>query len=147
MTTSITNDEDVIDTRELIARIEDLESTKAALEEDVENATTQVEASDATRALNVFAQDEGLELKLLLDFASECETLSDYHYGETLIRESYFPNYIEQLIDECYPMPEGFNSSNWPFNHITIDIAGAAEEAKQDYTCIEFDGVTYYARG
>jgi hypothetical protein len=147
MTTSITNDEDIIDTRELIARIEDLESMKAALEEDVENATTQVEASDATRALNVFAQDEGLELKLLLDFASECETLRDYHYGETLIRETYFTTYIERLIDECYPMPEGFDSGNWPFSHMKFDFEGAAEEAKIDYTCIEFDGVTYYARG
>jgi hypothetical protein len=147
MTNQITSGEDIINTRDLIARIEDLESTKEALEEDVENATTQDEVLEATKALHDFAEDEGAELKLLLKLASDCESLPDYHHGETLIRESYFTDYITQLIDDCYEMPKELATGRWPYNHIEVNYERAAEEAKSDYTCIEFDGVTYYARG
>lgn len=35
-------------------------------------------------------------------------------------------------------------ATEWPLRHIDWDAA--AEELKQDYTSVEFDGVTYWIR-
>lgn len=71
----------------------------------------------------------------------------DWSYGETLLHEEYFTKYIEDLIDDCYEMPKEMHSGNWPWRHMTMDYEAAADEAKQDYFEVDFDGVTYYIRG
>lgn len=118
----IRNTDDVIDSRDVIARIDELESA---------------EALDAY---------ETAELAALKALASEAEVSPDWIYGETLIRESYFTDYIEQLIDECYEMPKEINSGEWPWRHATVDYEAAADEAKADYLECDFDGVTYLIR-
>lgn len=75
------------------------------------------------------------------------ESSPDWSYGETLIREDYFTKYIEELIDDCYEIPKEMNSGEWPWRHMTIDYEAAAEEAKQDYMELNYDGVTYFIRG
>lgn len=118
----IRNTDDVIDSRDVIARIDELESA---------------EALDAY---------ETAELAALKALASEAEVSPDWIYGETLIRESYFTDYIEQLIDECYEMPKEINSGEWPWRDATVDYEAAADEAKADYLECDFDGVTYLIR-
>ena len=86
------------------------------------------------------------ELKALKDLASEAESSPNWTHGESLIRESYFEDYIRELVDDCYPMPEGFSNGEWPWRHMTMDWEAAANEAKQDYTEVDFDGVTYLIR-
>jgi hypothetical protein len=44
-------------------------------------------------------------------------------------------------------MPKEFNEGKWPWNHMSMDWEGAADEAKVDYLTIEADGHTYYIRG
>ena len=123
---TITNQDDIIDSREVIDRIEELEDL-----------------------LNHGLDDSGdiEELKALKALAAEAEPESrDWAYGETLIRRSYFVDYISELIHDCYEMPKEMTSGDWPFRHITIDYEAAANEAEQDYSSVDFDGVEYLIR-
>lgn len=143
-TTPIDNTENVIDSRDVIARIEHLESEEA----DLWDAAT-VEGAPASAMTDYEAWkngDEGQELTKLKDLADQCEGYGDWGHGETLIHEDHFVKYIEELIDDCYELPKELSSGNWPYRHITIDYEAAAEEAKADYTEVDFDGQTYFLR-
>lgn len=134
--------DDIIDSRAIIARLEELQGDLDSLNQDVEDAqvafdeavqqanTTgkvadNVARAEALDALNEarellegwLTSDEAKELAMLKRVAEEGEDYSDWHYGETLIKSTYFVEYIEQLIDECYPMPgkhHGVNPNAWP---------------------------------
>lgn len=124
-----TNDMDVIDSRDVIDSITNL---KDWIDSEGDN-----EVRDQYMA----------ELKALEALAKEAEPeSSDWTYGETLIRRSYFVDYITDLIHECYELPKEFNSGNWPFRHMTFDYEAAAKEAEQDYASVYFDGVEYLIR-
>lgn len=122
MSNQIDNTQDIIDSRDIIARIEELEG--------IENQ----------------GSEEAQELAILLKVQEQAEDCADWQYGEALIRESYFTDYIKELIDDCYELPKEFNSGAWPWRHMTLDYESAADEAKDDYTHIDFDGVTYLIR-
>ncbi|MCD9228627.1 hypothetical protein ACPPTR_09010 [Ralstonia pseudosolanacearum] len=176
-TTPIDNTEDIIDSRDVIARVEELEDTFRDLLEQVQaqgwtiyqtngdqwNAVRENDTGpDAphhvfdhdVEAIAFAAQQSGVdvdvdevsELYTLRALVEQCEGYGDWGHGETLIRESYFVEYIEELIDDCYSLPKELTSGNWPYRHITIDYEAAAEEAKVDYTEVVFDGETYFLR-
>jgi hypothetical protein len=128
-TTTIMNDQDIIDSRDIIDRIEEL---KELIEgEGCEDACTEYK----------------LELAMLEDLADQGQSeSSDWIHGETLIRRSYFVDYTEELINDCYEMPKQMHSGDWPFRHMTIDYEAAAKELEQDYSSIDFDGVEYLIR-
>ncbi|MHA6837754.1 hypothetical protein [Ralstonia pseudosolanacearum] len=143
-TTPIDNTEDVIDSRDVIARIEELEDVEAALRDDAEN--THGDGSEMA-AYNAWKNgDEGQELTKLKALAEQCEGYGDWSHGEALIHEDYFVKYIEEFIDDCYELPKELSSGNWPYRHITIDYEAAAEEAKADYIEVDFDGQTFLMR-
>jgi hypothetical protein len=120
MTDEIRNDADTIDSRDVIERI-------AALEADADSG----ELDDEGRA----------ELASLRKFAEQGENFADWIYGETFIRESYFETYAKELAESIGAVP---SDGSWPLPH--IDWEAAAEALLVDYTDIDFDGVTYYAR-
>lgn len=138
MSNSISNTDDIIDSRDVIARIEELKSEV----EDIESA----EDYEPLQAKQDHAEiyDELANLEALADEASGYA--ADWEHGEQLIRDSYFTDYIEELIKDCYELPKEMNSGEWPYRHMTIDFEAAADEAKQDYTSVELDGVTYWVR-
>lgn len=155
MTNPIDNTQDLIDSRDIIERIEDLEAAlQEAYEATKEKGETNLDfdewreavISDQSAAHENEFWDDAKELRALQALAKECDHVSDWAYGETLIREDYFTKYIENLIDDCYEMPKEMNSGNWPYRHMTIDYEAAAEEAKIDYEEVDFDGVTYFIR-
>ena len=115
----ITNSDDIIDSRDVIKRIDELEG------------------------LDERDEDEQEELDKLKALQDEAEGYSpDWKYGATLIRESYFTKYAEQLAEDI-----GNYSSRdvkWPYT--CIDWEKAADELKQDYTIVDFDGTDYYIR-
>lgn len=112
----ISNNEDVIDSRDVIARIEWLADT----EDD----------------------DEKAELAALQALADKAEGYcSDWSYGATLIRDSYFTQYAEELADDIGAID---CNVGWPLT--CIDWDQAAKELKQDYTAVDFDGETYWIR-
>ena len=161
---TISNTDNVIDCRDTIERIDELIGYFRALVDDIEAAETDEEREMAFSALSAWlightdivpdlktledpTFDDAYELKVLLALASEADCSPDLSHGETLIHEDYFTDYIGELINDCYELPEEFNSGDWPWRHMTIDYAAAADEAKQDYMEVNFDGATYYIRG
>ena len=83
-THTIDNTEDLIDSRDVIERIEAL--TPGLTDDDRTELAT---------------------LRALRDEASQCS--EDWEYGETLIRDSYFETYAKELAGECYEIP-----NTWP---------------------------------
>jgi hypothetical protein len=128
------NDQDIIDSRDIIDRIDELENQLEGLgsEGDCEKQGLL---------------DEWQELKALKELADQGQSeSSDWSHGEALIRRSYFVDYTEELINDCYEMPKQMHSGDWPFRHMTIDYEAAAKELEQDYASIDFDGVEYLIR-
>lgn len=122
---TISNSDDVIDSREIIARIAELENLVP--QEDINNL---VKSDDAT------------ELVALREFAKEMSGYcTDWKYGVTLVRDSYFQAYAQELADDIGAIPENVA---WPCT--CIDWDQAARELQMDYTSGEFDGVTYWGR-
>lgn len=124
------NTDDVIDSRDVIARIEHLSQLRQPGPVDLgtyDNAQDQDE---------LFA-----ELASLERLAEQGESLPDWEYGVTLIRESYFRTYAEELAEDIGAINR---EASWPNN--CIDWERAARELRMDYTHVDFDGVTYLAR-
>lgn len=116
--TTVDNTEDILDSRDIIERIEELEN-----DEDRDEC-------------------DNLELEQLRKLAEEGENYaSDWKYGATLIRDSYFENYAQELAEDCGMIPRDLA---WPCS--CIDWEQAARELKMDYTSIDFDGVEYWVR-
>jgi hypothetical protein len=115
----INNEGDFWDSRDILARIEELQ------------------------AVEEYDLGEQSELKMLLEFAEEGEGLTDWEYGVTFIRDSHFRDYAIEMAEEI-----GATSSQepnaWPHN--CIDWDQAARELQWDYTCIYMDGIAYWAR-
>ena len=140
LTTTFNNTDDYIDSRDVIARIEELENEQAEL-------LQQLSDGEITEAdMIAFDEDKGNELDTLRELAAEAESSPDWIHGETLIRASYFVQYITDLIDDCYDLPKELTSGQWPYRHITIDFEAAAKEAEQDYMSVDFGGVEYLTR-
>jgi len=104
--------------------------------------TSNDDLIDSRDVIEALAGDDLTEIErtILEDLASEGETLEDWHYGVTLIRDSYFIDYARQFATAC---GRG-RVAQWPAT--CIDWNQAAAELQMDYTPVEFDGVTYWAR-
>ena len=152
MTREIGNCEDVIDSRDVIARIEELydelhdEYSDYMLEQEHTPTGIDDVSFDDWLDLEDHLRDEKDEYLSLVKLAKQGEDSPDWSYGETLIHEDYFTKYIEELIEDCYEIPKEMKSGNWPWRHVVIDYEAAAEEAKQDYFSVNFDGATYWIR-
>lgn len=129
---NVDNYQDILDSRDVIARIDELKSMIEAYEDEDED--NDLDADDA-----IEYREELTKLEALAEEAAGYA--SDWTYGEALIRNSYFETYAEELADD---LVEGFREMRWPLNH--IDWKAAAEELQQDYTEIDFDGVAYWIR-
>jgi hypothetical protein len=157
MTNEITNDQDIIDSREIIERIEELESEHEALKEAVADAKAVYEYHDsedtksspewtdlvdARRYLTEWLDSEApAELQALKALAKEAEPeSSDWQYGETLIRRSYFVDYVMGMLVDC-----GYLPKNMPW-YIEIDEEATARNIEQDYASVDFEGVEYLIR-
>lgn len=168
MAKEISNSDDIIDSRDVIARIEELESELETLTDAVDEARERVteeegllnevnredpEFQDAEEDLGAarealasaesdLADWEGEEeLKTLKALAEQGEDSPDWNHGEGLIRGSYFQEYAEQLADDIGAIDR---NANWPVN--CIDWEKAADELKADYTEVDFDGEAYWIR-
>ena len=111
--------ENIIDSRDIIERIAELEANADGLDDD-----------------------EKAELAIWREVAEEGEnSASDWSYGATLILDSYFEDYARELAEDIGAVPKDLS---WPACH--IDWEAAADALKMDYTEIEIDGLTYWAR-
>lgn len=138
---SVDNSQDVIDSRNVIARIETLESERLDLASAVDQAVGDAATEAETTLRDWDNSEEAEELSVLKALAEEGEGSPDWSHGETLIRDSYFEEYAEQLADDIGAIDR---TANWPLN--CIDWGKAADQLKADYSSVDFDGTTYWIR-
>lgn len=141
--------DDIIDSSEITQRLEELTDEQADLASDITDADDNEDAAalaEAEARLAAWEKENLEELNALREICKQGEDYGDWSHGDALILDSYFTKYIEELIDDCYEMPKGFDSGAWPWRHMKIDYEAAADEAKSDYVEIECNGHTYYFR-
>ena len=155
--TEISNSSDVIDSRDIIARIDYLEGElddNAPECGDCDGLGSKVEVGDGSEcescngtgrlygSNNPDSADDHAELEALKALADEAEGYApDWLYGETLIRDSYFETYAQELAEDIGAIK---SDATWP--NTCIDWKQATRELQQDYTSVDFDGVTYWVR-
>lgn len=158
--TNISNSDNVIDSRDVIKRIDELDSDRETLADAVEAAQDayieacgevarvdewgplKAQVEEAKAALSEYDEgEEGQELKALKALAEQADGYGDWAHGETLIRDGYFERYAQELAEECGDLKD---CDHWPLT--CIDWERAADELKQDYTEVDYDGEAYWMR-
>ncbi len=150
---------DVIDSREIGELLDELESDRQAHEDAVDEAQEALDEADADedkdetaliidglesdlaaaqKALAEWDEENGDDLKALQELRDEIG--SEFTYGETLISEDYWPEYVEDLCKDIGDIPRDLPS------YIVIDWSATADNIKVDYSEIEIDGETFFYR-
>lgn len=163
----ISNSDNIIDSRDVIARIKELEATTETVEvccpdcdgsgdveqdresysdaQDRESYSAKCETCQGSGEVpneNAVDDDEIDELATLKSLQEDGEAYApDWKYGATLIRDSYFKEYAQELADDIGAIDR---NATWPLN--CIDWDQAADELRSDYTTVDFDGVDYLIR-
>lgn len=87
-------------------------------------------------------EDEEEELARLIEFREDCQNYtSEWEYGATMIRESYWITYAQDFAADIGALD---HEAGWPSAH--IDWEGAARDLAMDYSEVSYDGVDYYIR-
>jgi len=124
---------DIIDVRDIIERIEELAN----------DLTTYIAESSENPAL---AAEHAALCAIMRDLAGNGgdEQWEGDWYPLTLIRDSYFTDYAQDLAEDCgYASgPDGYSNPLLSY----IDWEAWARDVRMDYTSTEIDGVTYWYR-
>ena len=134
------------DTRDLIEYIDNLKESiidsynfdqRTALGEDCIEAETweEVPSEEAYKS-------ELDQLRELLAFAEELSVSPDYEYGETVIPEYEFTDYVHELVEDC-----GYSIGDLPWwISDAIDWNKVADNVRMDYNEAKYQGITYLIR-
>jgi predicted nucleic acid-binding Zn-ribbon protein len=165
MANDVSNCSDVLDSRDIIARLQELQDIKdeaenetERLHDEISDIQAQIEEADDDHidsltidliqledelaAIEFLTEEEDEEMRILYEVDKQGEDYAeDWKHGCTLINESYFTEYAEELAGDIGAVDR---NASWPLNH--IDWEEAADELKIDYTEIDFDGTTFYVR-
>jgi len=133
MQTKIDQYADILDVRDIIARFEDVESQLEGLS-SIEEAITQ--------GLQEEWEEMGVLGTLLEDLAGNGgdEQWRGDWYPVTLIRESHFVDYVQELLEDCGTIPKDLP------HYVHIDWERTARDIRTDYSGADFHGVTYWYR-
>lgn len=153
----VSNQENIIDSRDVIERIKELESDLESAHQSAQRDEDELDEDDRTEPVSPDFetwlakvaddstsehQDEAVELQILRSVAEEGESASsDWPHGETMIRDSYFEDWTRQFAEAIGALEK---ADSWPCT--CIDWERAASELQHDYTTISFDGVDYWVR-
>ena len=113
---------DYIDSRDIIERLDELES----LDADGELPDENVDELDMLRAIN----REGANM------------FPDWQYGETLIRGGY--TFVEYAQEMAYDIGAYNGAETWPL--YCIDWERAARDLQMEYAPIDIDDVEYWGQ-
>ncbi|MCR4331055.1 MAG: hypothetical protein NUV49_04230 [Patescibacteria group bacterium] len=142
--------EDVFDSRDVDARIEELEAEEERIndeneekKQEIEEHNAELEEGEEPEEFEAEEMDEGEkeELRILREFKDDCGS-REWKYGLAFINDDYFTEYAEET---AYDIGAVDRNANWPV--MFIDWDAAAEALKQDYLTIELEGNTFYYRG
>lgn len=142
-----TNMDEVIDSRDVIAALDDLANLHLA-------GPVELDGFLAGQPVDQFDQDTLFHHeRLLTELAKQgADYSTEWEDGETLIRDDHFQDFARELVEECgyfdhnagSDAGHGVDWDAWPYR--CIDWARIADELKEDYTTIQFDGVDYWIR-
>lgn len=134
--------DDYIDSRDIIARYEELSSEKESLEWDLENAEDDDEKQSCQEALDEWEDENDHEFTNLKSIIEQGEDSPDWSYGEGLIRDQFFTEYAEELARDCGYIND--KTDRWPYT--CINWEEAASQLQQDYFEIEANNEIYWIR-
>ena len=146
MTNEVTKYDDVIDLRDVIARVEELREEREAIAADGADCESEYDAA-IRENLKTWGAENAEELAALEALLAECKGAGGDWYWEgdwypvMLVRDSYFEDYAQELADDIGAIN---SDAAWPNN--CIDWERAARALKMDYTSVKFDDVTYWTR-
>jgi hypothetical protein len=150
--------DNVIDSRDVIQRIEELEDERDGYvsaievakqdasvltgknqEEEIEEAGNAIDKAEDD--LRDWDNDNGDELKSLKSLADEGSNCSgDWIHGESLINDEYWVQYVQELLEDIGDLPKDLP------HYIVIDWEKTAENIQVDYSSVDFDGTTFWIR-
>lgn len=128
---------DIIDVRNIIERVEELEEARAEYDERHGTPGAWAKIDDG----------EPEELQALVDLLDGLAGRGGDHdwrgdwYPVTLIRDSYFEEYAQELAADIGAIDR---SARWPLTR--IDWKAAAEDLQQDYCQVDYGPSTYWYR-
>lgn len=136
----------ILDTRDLSKRREELK--EEILDSFLENFPHYQEMTESfedirfeEEEIESWKEDFEDELKEIEEIDTiENELGSEFDYGVTLVDVDDFEEYVEDLLDELGYIPKDFPS--W----IEIDWEATANNVRQDYTEVEYQGNSYLGR-
>jgi hypothetical protein len=151
MSREISIGDDIIDSRDAIKKLEELNDERESLDQAILDAYQEwfadredTELTEALKQSVIDYQDwsDWEEYKQWKEFSEEGESIAaDWIHGEAFILDRYFKEYAEQLADDIGSIDR---NARWPND--CIDWDRAARELQMDYSSIEIDGHTYWAR-
>ncbi len=109
---------DIMDSRDIIERVAELENNEEPLDED--------------------DKEELVKLRALVEKA---EGSPDWPHGETLIADSYFEQYAQELAEDIGAVQK---DATWP--NMYIDWTAASEALQQDYMRVTYGETEYWIR-
>lgn len=125
---NLDNSEDILDARDVIARVEELEEAR----DDEDGTGLSDDEAQELASLSAF-------LEQMKGYGGDEEWRGDW-YPVTLVRDSYFTDYAQELVEDC-----GYISKDFP-SWIEVDWQATARNVQIDYTSADFGGVTYWFR-
>jgi predicted nuclease with TOPRIM domain len=147
---------DILDSRDLDDLLESLRDEREDLAEELNDAMSEYEKArdgvddsddeleEAKEALekaeDALANFDDDHERLIADLQDASEEISEWSDGATLILDTYWVEYVQEMCEDV-----GYISKDFPW-WIEIDWEKTAENVKMDYTEVEIDGNTYYAR-
>ena len=150
---NIESGEDLIDVRDVIARVEELKDELGALAQErddleesreADSETDKILVSEAEEAIGAWYEENGEELTTLTGLLNDLEGgggdeeyLGSW-YPVTLILDSYFETEMDSLLEAIGELPKDLPC------YIKIEVDYDA--LQQDYSSVEYDGNTYWYR-
>src|SRR3982750_2500786 len=128
---------DIIDSRDLLKELRDLLADPSYDYSDDPSDRDEWFAPDSEDKERV----ETLRDVLAELPESTVDSLHGNSWGCTLIAEDAFTDYARELAEDIGAIS---GDEQWPLSY--IDWEAAARALKMDYTTVELDNVTYYAR-
>jgi len=121
---------DIIDVRDIIERVEELESEIEAYAETMDDWQANADNQQELEALMSIMEE-------MKGYGGDEQWRGDW-YPVTLIRDSHFEEAMDELVHDCYDMPKNLPD----FMTITLDYVAL----QMDYTSVEIEGATYWYR-
>ena len=136
---------DIINVRDIIARVEELENESVAYSDESDDDARTA----AWAAANPGDAAELAALRAILDnlkgYGGDEKWRGDW-YPVTLVRDSHFRDYAEQLAEKCGYTDEAARDSEKNPLLAYIDWKAWARDVRMDYTPVDIDGCTYWYR-